>query len=624
MNIQSTYRRVLYYLMLVPRLGLQNVCAVALYRYRAKRGYLKDILPGGSIDHPEPFWDSGVEGSPATATPELVSAAIARADALCSGRFQRFGYTEVDEGEYPDWFKGVYSVSASEHFSDISLNAIKGEDVKLSWDLSRFHWAPRLALAAMLTTGESRARYRGRLDQLTADWLHKNGYMHGVNWACAQETSIRGIQLMLTTLVLARHGGARATPSLLEMLTQSWKRVYVAHPYGRAQRNNHSLTECLFLIYAASFLVYHDIHVASQRTLDALRGELLVLLSSVILPDGGNVMYSTNYHRVFCDMLAYAKVFDDVWSVGLFGHPVIIEKTRAAFEFLGSIIEPISATVPLIGHNDGSLHCLQFSHYLDYEPSLVLLGSVMGFGLSARAKRACGHVWLFGYTPQFEATVAKQCTEQQFDDFGLLVLTRSAYRLYLKYPRNQFRPSQVDFLHLDLWVDGINLLSDSGTYSYNVSPAMHDLDMSAHRAHNVPTLLHRDVVPKLSEFLYAVWPTALCTSNAGRYVFTVSLDSTVRLQRSIRCMATEIRLEDVVTGDPDWVVIFRGALIQGISCLSVTLGPHVSARITNAHPLTITRGSRAENYQLLKEIRHATALPIDLSQPIVTTITFGS
>ena len=34
-------------------------------------------------------------------------------------------------------------------------------------------------------------------------------------------------------------------------------------------------------------------------------------------------------------------------------------------------------------------------------------------------------------------------------------------------PIYKFRPSQADPMHLDLWIDGLNLLKDGGTLSYN-------------------------------------------------------------------------------------------------------------------------------------------------------------
>jgi len=37
----------------------------------------------------------------------------------------------------------------------------------------------------------------------------------------------------------------------------------------------------------------------------------------------------------------------------------------------------------------------------------------------------------------------------------------------LRYPRFRFRPSHADVLHVDLWVDAVNVLRDGGTFSYH-------------------------------------------------------------------------------------------------------------------------------------------------------------
>ena len=52
---------------------------------------------------------------------------------------------------------------------------------------------------------------------------------------------------------------------------------------------------------------------------------------------------------------------------------------------------------------------------------------------------------------------------------GINRVRRNAIAM-LRYPRFKFRPSQADALHVDLWVDGENLLRDARAYSYNPDP----------------------------------------------------------------------------------------------------------------------------------------------------------
>lgn len=74
----------------------------------------------------------------------------------------------------------------------------------------------------------------------------------------------------------------------------------------------------------------------------------------------------------------------------------------------------------------------------------------------------------------------------------------------LRYPRFMFRPSQADALHVDLWIDGENLLRDAGTYSYNTEPQWLNY-FGGTAGHNTVQFDDRDQMPRLSRFLFGDW-----------------------------------------------------------------------------------------------------------------------
>jgi hypothetical protein len=74
----------------------------------------------------------------------------------------------------------------------------------------------------------------------------------------------------------------------------------------------------------------------------------------------------------------------------------------------------------------------------------------------------------------------------------------------LRYPRFRFRPSHADVLHVDLWVDGSNLLRDAGTYSYNADPPWLVYFPGTH-SHNTVQFDDRDQMPRLGRFLFGGW-----------------------------------------------------------------------------------------------------------------------
>lgn len=85
-----------------------------------------------------------------------------------------------------------------------------------------------------------------------------------------------------------------------------------------------------------------------------------------------------------------------------------------------------------------------------------------------------------------------------------MLRTENAIAL-MRYPRFEFRPSQSDALHVDLWHKGINLLRDAGTCSYN---ALGLEWYAGTAAHNTVEFDERDQMPRLGRFLFGNWLSA--------------------------------------------------------------------------------------------------------------------
>lgn len=611
-------------LVVARRLGIRPVVAVILHRWRSKRGAYETLLPVRNVVSPRPFWEGMPDAAPAPSTPGLAANVLARAEEICAGKFRRYTSQLIDEGTWPAWFKGIDTATSLQHFSQVPINATPGADIKQTWDLSRFHWATDLAIAAAITQGENRKKYVARLQQLCVHWLTENGYQRGANWACSHEVALRGMQLMLSSLVLKQHVGLRPSPQLLDLLQQSWQRVKAVQAYSRAQQNNHSLAEHLFLIYGAEFLSAYGVTVADTATREQLKRGLAPLMNRLILKDGGCNMYSTNYHRVFCDMVAFAKLFDEEWGVGLFAAASMQHHAAGLARFLRAIIEPISGEAPLIGHNDGSLHGPYYAEYHQYEPALLLLSALFGLPVPPRAKRNLDAVWLFGRTLQWAAS-NEGVSDTQFDDSGLLVIAREGYRAYVKYPRNRFRPQQVDFLHLDLWVQGRQLLRDSGTYSYNAATRTRADNMGASHAHCMPVPIDGEWLQKLSPFLYRYWPNAVVKKPAAdTWHFRYRNGSGATIYRQILFERERITITDQVTGEPLWGVTFNGVIEEGKEDMTAILGETVRVRFINLLHVSLAGAKWAPNYGEYAPSKRLVAEPADADHPLITTLTFGA
>ena len=71
--------------------------------------------------------------------------------------------------------------------------------------------------------------------------------------------------------------------------------------------------------------------------------------------------------------------------------------------------------------------------------------------------------------------------------------------LFFAIQNSVIGPSQADAMHVDLWVNGKNLLVDAGSYSYNTNTGLSDY-FNGTASHNTVQFDDRDQMPKLGRF----------------------------------------------------------------------------------------------------------------------------
>ena len=587
-------------MILVFRLRPINIVRVFIYRRRLKRGFFSHALPCSTHTADGHFWTRAAQrrNVPDVGS-ALRQAMLARGDEIVAGLFRRFEDELVFEGEQPQWYKTGYLNSQGQHFSTVAINHSPGEDVKLCWDLSRFKWLTQLVVAAVHAPSDIDAsKYLLRAHALLTQWVASNSYFSGVNWACGQEVSIRGLHLMNSLLLLDKYFQARPSEASIELLQASYRRVEATIGYSLSQENNHSLTESLFLYYVSFFLEYFGASVPTNSSARKRYTRFRDVFAQLTQEDGSFRMYSVNYHRAVCDILSMAKVLDDGLGVK-FWTPERTVRIGKMHSFLSALIVPGTGSAPAIGHNDGSLHTIQYAPYLCFTPSLLFMGSVFSLPVDREFSAADQEVYCFGHDVDFSAKMARP-TLERFDDFGLIVVKQAHYQVFLKYARNKGRPQQQDFLHLDLWVHGQNVLHDSGSYSYNpYDTALIDY-FDDPTAHNGPFLKGQGFVTRLSRFLYLEWPNAHVTESLGADNVQVAL----RLENSRgyaftrKVCLTQNRIDITDTGPfgLDWGVSFNNPslLISSSPVAALQLAPGVE--LTCDQPLSVEPALYSKRY----------------------------
>ncbi|EGR0068671.1 heparinase [Vibrio vulnificus] len=370
-------------------------------------------------------------------------------------------------------------------------------DIKGIWEASRFDWV--LGLAKDYLSGREQA-----LDELNAtakDWLEHNPPYLGPNWKCGQEASIRIMHLAMTAKLLNQV--ERPEPALLAFVKAHLKRIAPTISYAVAQDNNHGTSEAAALFIGGSWLVSNG-DKSGNRWQRLGRKWLENRAKYLIAKDGTFSQYSVNYHRVMLDTYSMAEL----WRRELDLPPYSRELTKRiglATQWLYQLIDISTGDAPNLGHNDGArLLQLTDTDYRDFRPS-VQLASVLFLQASAWAEDGDYDEPLALLQLRKPQNNLQTPASFHFERGGYIGLRNQSGTFALfNYPKFRFRPAQNDALHVDLWRDGVNLLRDGGTFSYNAGQDYIDY-YGGTQSHNTIQFDGHEQMPRLSRFLLGAW-----------------------------------------------------------------------------------------------------------------------
>lgn len=484
------------------KLGAKNVLKFALYKFKIWSGYIRFCTPVGVSPSGDVFNLSRVELDLPTPLAEHL---LRSADQLRDGLHPFFSGSLKDVGAPPQWFQ-LGEKNDSEHWSDVIINDQVGRDVKLTWDLSRFQWAPTLAAAYGLTSDKV---YIESLNHWILDWWSQNPPNSGVNWVCAQEASIRLLNLLNAAHLLGQD--TRPSEALIQFVQIHCARIAPTLQYSVSQANNHGISEAAALFIGGSWLSR-----TSQSRLEKARGRsyagrgrkvLETLVSTLVSKDGSFSMYSLNYHRVVLDTLSLAEFWRKEMELNSFSS-ILLSRASSMVDYLFAFVDADSGDVPNLGTNDGSRpFLLTASEYRDYRPT-VQLGARLFQQCSKFASNDCNDslAWMKLQTGSDQGK-SQARVSSVFSDSGFVVLLpKGSKRSWasMRFPRYKFRPSHSDQLHFDLWHRGRNILCDSGTYSYNADSALENYFVGC-KGHNTIQFDSDESMPRIGRFLVGEW-----------------------------------------------------------------------------------------------------------------------
>lgn len=407
------------------------------------------------------------------------------------------------DNETPNWHKNYFNNQVSKYKNidwwDIPDFDPQLGDIKIVWELSRFEWVVQLALIA--STGDDNAIKL--LNERLNYWIQENKLYKGVNWKCGQEASIRVMHLIIAAIILSQL--EKPIIALVELVEIHVKRIAPTISYAIGQNNNHGTSEAAALFVGGNFLTsngltqYNFFEKVGRKWLENRAYKLFS-------DDGCFSQYSINYHRLALDTYCFCENYRLLKELSPFS-PQLYNKIKKATLWLESLTDTNTGDVPNIGANDGARLFNFFNfEYRDFRPTVqwanLLYNNKTIYDVSENQNTLFKKL---GINIEF-ANKSLPVDSIQFmgKNDGFFIHKKNSLLLVLRRPIFKFRPSHADALHVDLWLNGLNIFRDGGSFSYNTDEDKIQYYTGTF-SHNTVVIDSRNQMKKISRFLFGFW-----------------------------------------------------------------------------------------------------------------------
>ena len=408
-----------------------------------------------------------------------------------------FNKSKMNLGTDYDWLMNPstgYRYDIDKHWSEIQDLSAEAGDIKYVWEKARFSFLYDIIRYDYHYEDDQSAFVLHQIE----DFIDKNPINQGPNYKCSQETSLR---VMNWTFALYYYKDSKnLTEALFQKIMHSiyWQLHHVYHNIHFSRitvRNNHAITETLMLYLSAKlFPFFPNVEKWSHQGKKWFEQEI----AYQIYEDGTFLQFSMNYHRVAVQLLTWgiqlAKLNNEKFK------DVVYKRAQKSLDFLDACMDPITGKLPNYGSNDGALFFkLTSDDYRIYRSQLDDLRAV----LNGYTYHDSNSTFWYGIQPtRKQPTAIPELAT--FEKSGYYIVQDGNTKTFLRCGGYKDRPFQSDNLHLDIWVNGINYLRDTGSYKYNAELEYVNYFNGA-EGHNTVSIAKADQMLKGGRFIWYYW-----------------------------------------------------------------------------------------------------------------------
>jgi hypothetical protein len=408
--------------------------------------------------------------------PDAPDAIVAGADRILRHEFDLLGSGCVTLARELPWhtdFKSgrQWPIEYAAHLEFLEIN--RPTDVKVPWELSRCQHFTTLGQAYWLTGDEKYAR---EFVDEASDWIARNPWAYGVNWVCAMDVALRAVSWIWGFYFLGAADACRSAAFRASFLRALFMHgAFIAGHLERGDVNgNHYLCDAVGLVFLGTFFrATSQGRSWLQTGKDIVDTEIFKQTSD----DGVDFEKSTSYHRLVLEAFLTSHLL-------LEGHgdrlsPRWLARLERMIEFVEAYTKP-DGTVPLIGDaDDGRVQKLGLQGINDHRYLLAVGAVLFNRGDFKRGSDGFGDeaFWLLGAeaAEAFDAidAPAAPLESKAFHEGGFYVLRTDRAHVIVDCGEvgmhGRGGHGHSDITSLEIWLAGMNLVSDCGAYLYTAS-----------------------------------------------------------------------------------------------------------------------------------------------------------
>ncbi len=473
------------------------------------------------------------------------------ADDAAEGKIRGFSSIELNYGNPINWhLNPMTNVEVDKNIKWYKIpdfDHARG-DIKAVWEVSRFTHFFYFARAYMITKD---AKYYKAFSTQISDWIKQNSYSYGPNYKCGQEATLRMINALIAYSVFKDYGLVTKEDevNLKKLVEGSYKKVISNFFYAhKCIKNNHTLSEITGLIIGAWCSKDETALIRAYQLMDKE-------IQNQFMNDGGYIQYSFNYQRFALQIMEFVIKISKITGIKLSDHSkVLIGKSVLQMYQL----QDEAGDVPNYGSNDGALiFPVTTSSFRDFRPVLNTVHAVLkGKRLYDQGKYDEEMLWFSDIDIRNIPHASIQRQSVGYSDSGFYSLRHNDGNLMIVLQEFMTRPAQMDQMHIDLWHKGVNVLCDSGTYSYATNLGK-QLALTA--AHNTVKIGDKEQMKKNGPFLIYDWSSATEVKfNEKHFIGTMKSKNGYSHTRVIKKNSVGYSIQDHVVGDVEnYEVLFH-------------------------------------------------------------------